>query len=92
MTTTQQLTTHATRRCSQRGLKQCEIEQIFENADVELPIGSNCSLLRVSWKTARSLNLGEKVGRFGLILNEEGVVVTVLPIRGGANGRRYRKA
>ena len=35
MMTTQELTTHATRRCSQRGLKQSEIDQIFANADVE---------------------------------------------------------
>lgn len=84
---------HAQQRCQDRGVRSSFVGAILRNADVDRPIGGNCRLLRVSRNVARDLNLDDRLGRYALIWSETNAqVVTVLPMKDGRQGARYRKS
>ena len=86
------LSTHARTRCQQRAVKPEFLALVLDNADIEVPVGSNCTLLRVHRRTARRLNAGDRLHRYGVVVNGcTGEVVTVLPIERGRRGARYRR-
>jgi hypothetical protein len=83
---------HADRRRKQGGVNMKLLSAIFENADVDVPIGSNCRLLRVHKQTAAGLRLGDRLKRHAIIWSDDAAqIVTVIPLRSGRRGSRYRK-
>lgn len=93
------LSIHAEVRANQRGITHQMISDLITHADIEAPVGSGCTVLRVSRDRLKDRTLkGElgsnpdKLGALALIWSEDtGEIVTVLVDRGGAKGRRYRK-
>jgi hypothetical protein len=93
------LSRHAGTRAQQRGVPHAALEALFAYADGETPAGGGCSVLRLS-RTALSspeirAALGRQADRLGslaVVINGDGEIVTVLHDRGGAAGRRYRRA
>jgi len=84
---------HSALRAAQRGLGTHFIGAILEHADVECPIGDNCTLMRVSRRHAARLNIDDRLGRYGLIWSEDTArIVTILPLHEGPAGRRYRRS
>jgi hypothetical protein len=82
---------HAERRSGQRGIPVKQVELILQHADVEKQIGGNCTLIRVSNRSARSVPEFAKLSKIALIWSDTNAqVVTVLPLKSGACGRRYR--
>jgi hypothetical protein len=87
------MTAHAQQRCQSRGLRQDFVDALLNHADVDRPAGGNCRLLRVSRRTARMLNVDDRLSRYALVLSEtSGRVVTVLPVHAGRSGARYRRS
>ena len=90
------LTRHAANRANQRGVPHHLIDTLFENADVDAPIGSGCRLLRISRQRLRDLRraLGsetDRLNRLAIIWSDDAAaVVTVLHHHDGRSGRRYR--
>jgi hypothetical protein len=85
------LSRHAEVRTSQRGVTNRQIEQILEHADIEKQIGSNCTLIRVSNRAAKSTPSLGKLSKVALIWSDTNAqFVTVFPLDRGASGRRYR--
>ena len=86
------LSGHAERRSRQRAISTRQIEQILEHADIEKRIGSNCTLIRVSSRAAKSVQpLGSKLSKIGLIWSEANAqLLTVLYLNSSASGARYR--
>jgi hypothetical protein len=82
---------HAQRRMNQRGITHDFIAALIDYADIEVPVGSNSSLLRVSRAQGEHLNIDDRLGHYGIIFSEDGNVITVLPIHRGNSGRRYRR-
>lgn len=83
---------HSQVRASQRGVTDRFIEEILAHADVEQPIGDNCTLLRVSRRRSARLNIDDRLGRYALIWSDDTAqIVTVMPLHDGAAGRRYRR-
>lgn len=82
---------HSQIRAAQRGVDRRFMETILINADVDVPVGDNCRLLRVSRVHARNLNLDDRLGRYAVIWSDDNAqAVTVLPVHSGRRGRRYR--
>jgi hypothetical protein len=85
------LTQHAAVRCAQRGIRTEFLDELVSLSDVDTPIGSNCRLFRVSRKSRNRLDNGDKLRRYAVIWSDDSQsVVTVLPLKGGRAGRRYR--
>lgn len=85
------LTQHAATRCAQRGIRPGFLDELISLADVDTPIGSNCRLLRVSRKALKHDAADGKFGRYALIWSDDSQsIVTVMPLRSGRAGRRYR--
>ena len=86
------LSKHAEKRSQQRGAKPELIELVLNHADIEVPVGSNCQALRVSRRTARGLNLGDRTHRYAVIVSDDtDEIVTILPTERGRRGARYRR-
>ena len=92
------LTAHARIRANQRGVPHRLIDALFENADIDAPIGSGCRLLRISKQRLRDRAVRETLGaeadrmtRLAIIWSDDaGAVITVLHHHDGRAGKRYR--
>lgn len=82
---------HAQRRMNQRGVTHEFVSTLVNYADIEVPVGSNCSLLRVSRGQGEHLNIDDRLCHYAAVFSEDGNIVTVLPIHKGNSGRRYRR-
>ena len=93
------LTHHAAIRAQQRGLPRHLISTFMENADFEAPIGSGCTVIRMTDKrfqdTELAVTLGsdrERLRGISIIWSERtSEIVTVIRPRRGPAGRRYRR-
>ena len=87
------LTRHAATRCAQRGIRPEFLDELIGLSDVDTPIGSNCRLIRVSRKARDRQAASDKLGRYAIIWSDDTQsVVTVLPLKAGRAGRRYRSS
>ncbi|MCA0358322.1 MAG: hypothetical protein LCH78_15995 [Proteobacteria bacterium] len=92
------LSRHAAIRANQRGITHQMIADFISNADVEVPAGGGCTLLRVSRKSLRdpvildSLRSNpDKLANLAIVWCEESAeIVTLVIDRGGAGSWRYR--
>ena len=84
-------TRHACRRMQQRGIRQIFLDLLLDNADLEVPIGSACTLYCVSYDRATMLNADDRLARYGAIVSQDGALVTLMPIRQTHSGTRYRR-
>ncbi len=83
---------HAQKRMRQRGKKTTFVENILAYADMDIPAGDNCRLLRISKKLATFLNFDDRLSRYGLLWSDDNnQVVSILPIRESGSGARYRR-
>jgi hypothetical protein len=82
---------HAQKRCQQRGIRPALIRTIIENADVDVPAGSCASILSVSRRKGKRLNLGDQVGRLGVVLSEDGTIITIAHIFDNRRGKSWRR-
>lgn len=85
-----QISKHAAVRMAARGINKLFLAAILQNADVETPVGSGASALRVSRKRARVLNVHDRLHHYAVVLSSDAKVITVLPMKPGHHGRRYR--
>lgn len=93
------LTAHAAHRSRQRGISNPAIEALLAEADIDVPAGRGCRLVRVSRARLADRSVREELGpladRLGavaaIVCGETGAVVTVLRPQGGGKGRRYRR-
>jgi hypothetical protein len=85
------LTAHAEKRCRQRGINSNRLEALLEHADIELPVGGNCVALKVSRRAARSIRGFDGIANFSAIISTTGQLKTILQVRTGSRGRRYRR-
>jgi hypothetical protein len=94
------LSRHAASRANQRGVPGRLIDALVANADLEHPVGGGCTVLRISRERLEGRDLRRTLGpacdrlrTLALVWSEQtSEVVTVLHDRGGAQGRRYRRA
>lgn len=87
------LTHHASLRCAQRGIRPQFLDDLLRLSDVETAIGSNCRLFRVSPSAGRQHTERDRLSRYAVVWSDDSQsVVTVLPIRRGRSGRRYRSS
>lgn len=85
------ISNHARRRMQQRGVWPAFLASILNNADVERSSTANCRLYRVTKSRARELG-DDKLSRFAVIWSDDnGRVVTVLPVWDGRAGAAYRR-
>lgn len=86
------LTAHAEKRCRQRGINSNRLEALLEHADIERPVGGNCVALKVSRRAARSIRGFDGIANFSaIIISTTGQLKTILVVRTGSRGRRYRR-
>jgi hypothetical protein len=93
------LSTHATVRAKQRGVPHHLIDALVANADFEAPIGSGCTVLRMSRARLEDPDLvatlgaeRERLRGLSVIWSDRtSEIVTILRPRRGAVGRRYRR-
>lgn len=92
------LSKHATTRAQQRGVRQWVVDSLFNEADVEHPVGGGCRALTFSRSRVVELredgaSVGEleALGRHFLVISPDGTIVTVGKVRAGTRGRRYRR-
>lgn len=77
---TQPLSTHARKRCQQRGISHADLTLFLEQADIETPANDNCVCLRVSKNAAKAAKC-ERLCRIALIYSHNtGKIVTVTHI------------
>lgn len=88
---------HATSRCQQRGIRQGLVQTVLEHHDVDVSVGGNCRVLRVSRKYLRSQNTGldpqraKQLEKLCVIWSDNtNSIVTVMHDLG--THRRYRRA
>ena len=84
-------TRHAQRRMQQRGIQPKFLNSLLMNADLERSVGHSCVLYRVSCRRAAALNIDDRLGHYGLIVSNDGALITVVPIRRSNSGARYRR-
>lgn len=80
---------HAAMRCAQRAVTRAKFSQLWEHADIEVPVGGGSVLYRLSHAAAAECGL-KGIGRLALIVGEN-TLVTVLRVSDGRSGRRYRR-
>ena len=85
------LTTHARQRCQQRGIRAALLNAVLENADVERPVGSCSVLVSVSKARAARQNLDDRLSRCGVILSQDGAVITVAHVHRSRRGKTWRR-
>lgn len=94
------LTRHADLRAKQRGVTHATLEALIAYADVEAPVGSGCTAIRLSRGRLQDRELRSNLGPLAdrlrslsaIVANNSGDVVTVIRDHGRAAGRRYRRA
>ena len=94
------LTRHAARRSRQRGVTSRMLKAMIAWADLEVPAGDGCTILRFSRERLQDRELRGELGpladRLGslvmILAGDADDVVTVLRLRRGGAGRRYRCA
>lgn len=85
------MTRHAALRCAQSGIRPDFLDKLVELSDVDEPIGTNCRLFRVSRNAQRRHDDDSKLRRYAVIWSDDShSVVTVIPLKSGRAGRRYR--
>jgi len=86
------LSRHAALRCQATGGGSALVEEILAHADIDVPIGDNCRLLRIHRRSARRLGGDDRLGRYAVIVSDRtGLAVTLMPLHDGPSGRRYRR-
>lgn len=92
------LSKHAATRAQQRGVRQWVVNSLFNEADVEHPVGGGCRALTLSRRRVvelrgdgASVGVLEVLGRHFLVISPDGTVVTVGKVQSGTRGRRYRR-
>ncbi len=85
------LTRHARQRCQQRGIRARLLNAVLENADVESPAYGGSVLVSVSRARAEKLNLDDRLDRLGVVLSQDGAVVTVAHIHGSRRGKAWHR-
>ncbi|MDX1820108.1 MAG: hypothetical protein R3197_04350 [Paracoccaceae bacterium] len=86
-----QISQHAAVHMAERGINKRFLAALMDHADVETPVGGGATALRVSRKRARLLNFDDRLHRYSVILSSDATVITVLPLKPGLPGRRYRR-
>ncbi len=92
------LSKHAARRANQRGVPLDLIDLLLTSADIDKPVGSGCTVLRISGDALSAMRgqLGataDRLHNLALIWSDRmATVVTIIRDHGGAHGRRYRRA
>ena len=71
------LTGHAKDRCQRRGIPTERLNALLSLADIDLPAGKGCRLVRVSRLATLSIKNGEGLKQIGLVIGVDGVIVTV---------------
>ena len=77
-------TSHAILRRQQRGIKQSEVDVVFNHGDREMPAGSNCYHLAISKYRLKSLlkeglvcpKLAEKCKKLVVLTNGQSIITT----------------
>jgi hypothetical protein len=83
---------HAAKRIRNRGISNEFLHALIDNADVDVPIGSNCRLMRVHRKTANKLNMNDRLSKYAVIWSDDhNQIVTVLPMHKGKKQNRYSR-
>ncbi len=92
------LSKHATTRVQQRGVRQWVVDSLFNEADVEHPVGGGCRALTLSRRRVVELrgegaSVGELevLGRHFLVISPDGTIVTIGKVQSGTKGRHYRR-
>ena len=85
------LTRHARQRCQQRGVRASLLRSVLKNADVEKPAHNGAMLVSVSKARAEELNIDDRLGRLGVVLANDGAVITVAHISGNRRGKVWRR-
>ena len=92
------LSSHATLRARQRGIKQGQIEMLMSTGDIEQPVGRGCTALTISRNRLAELRSDgmcpstlDALERLSLVLGPDGGVITVMKLDRGRRGRRYRR-
>ena len=91
---------HAATRAQQRGVPARLLRALLDHHDIDTPVGRNCRLLRCSRERLadRSLHAqygseAERLADLAVVWSDRtGLAVTVLHLRPGRSGRRYRAA
>lgn len=87
-----ELSQHAERRMNQRGVTHEFLDMIMEHADIDVARGDNCRIFRVHRKTARCLNLDDRLANYAVIWSDRSnQVVSVVPIHQTSVGASYRR-
>jgi hypothetical protein len=84
------ITKHAEKRMNQRGIHKDFLSLLLAAADIEVPVGGHSMLYRLSRTSARDLGVDDRLNRYGAIVSQDGVVVTVLAIHQTAVARQYK--
>lgn len=86
------LTHHAKIRCAQRGIQKTFLSMLMSISDIEIPIGNNCRLLKVSYQKALGHRQRDKLCKYAVIFSDtSNVIVTVMPIHLSKAGNHYRR-
>jgi anti-sigma factor RsiW len=85
------LTRHARQRCQQRGVRASLLRSVLENADVENPAHNGAVLVSVSKDRAEKLNIDDRLSHLGVVLANDGAVITVAHISGNRRGKAWRR-
>ena len=93
------LSRHAVMRTQQRGVPHHLIDALMSYADFEAPVGSGCTVLRMTRDRLDDADLADRLGSererlrgLSIVWSERtGEIVTVLRPRRGPAGRRYRR-
>jgi hypothetical protein len=99
LTMTFALSNHAATRVQQRGLPHHLIDALMSYADFEAPIGSGCTVLRMTRDRLSDPDVAaclgadrERLRGLSIVWSERtGEIVTVLRPRRGPAGLRYRR-
>jgi hypothetical protein len=70
-------TEHAMARCRQRGFNAERLMAFFDNADIDVPAGRSCRLIRISRVAARSIRGGETLSNVDVVVAPDGAIVTI---------------
>ncbi len=92
------ISNHAISRIGQRGIPSVLIEIILSEYDRSIPVGDGCECLSISrqeisfLKGSYSNQLLDAATKHGVLINNEGRIVTVMKLKAGKHGRSYRKS
>ena len=64
---------------------------VYGHADIEQDMGGGATLMRLSRDAARALPRADQLSRLGLLVAEDGTVITVMQVHERGSNRRYRR-